>query len=124
MSDNGLMDLETQLRQAIHDGIREGVKSRLAGYNSPLEKLLADIFLAESASFRSLLHGAITSAMNDETFRQDMAGQIRKKLAALLVQKFGGELERHVNALKSDPVTRARITLAIEEIVKERSSTV
>jgi hypothetical protein len=39
-----------------------------------------------------------------------------------LVQRFGGELEKQVNALKSDPTTRARITIAIEEIVKQKTA--
>lgn len=40
-------------------------------------------------------------------------------LAKTLVQRFGGEIEKQVNVFKSDPTTRARITLAIEDIVKQ-----
>jgi hypothetical protein len=42
-------------------------------------------------------------------------------LAKVLIQRFGGEMEKQVNVLKSDPTTRARITLAIEEIVKQKT---
>lgn len=45
---------------------------------------------------------------------------VRTTLAKTLVQKFGRELEKQVNALKSDPTTRARITIVIEEIVASK----
>jgi len=48
-------------------------------------------------------------AINSRVFRE---------IQPVDVPGLGGELEKQVNVLKSDPATRARITLAIEEIVK------
>lgn len=118
------MDLEQVLEQAICEGMREGVKTRLGQYGSPLEKVLTDVFAAEHQQFRAIFHTAIKSAVEDESFRNEIIKAIHVKLAKILISSFGGELEKHVNALKSDPATRARITLAIEEIVKERSPSV
>lgn len=114
------MDVEKLLTNSIQDGIREGIKSRLGGYNTPLDKLLADILKEQDAAFREMLGGAIESAIGDESFREEIRAQVRHKLATLLVARFGGELEKQVNSLKSDPTTRARITLALDEIMKGR----
>lgn len=112
--------IEDQISNAIKDGIREGVKSKLGGYQSPLDKVIGEILTKYDGMIRTLLGGAIESAMGDEEFREQIRTQIRHKLASTLVARFGGEMEKQVNVLKSDPTTRARITLAIEQIVKER----
>jgi len=116
------IDVEKSIKNAVIDGIREGVKTKLTGYNSPLDKLIAECLEKHSREFRDLLEGGIASCCTDETFRNDIQTAVRHKLAQTLIQRFGGELEKQVNVLKSDPTTRARITLAIEEIVKSKVS--
>lgn len=114
------MDTEKILTEAICDGIREGVKSKLTGYNSPLDVMISDALKRHDQVFRDMLYKAVADAVSEKTFREQIAEAVRHKLAQTLIQRFGGELEKQVNVLKSDPMTRARITLAIEEIVKER----
>lgn len=114
------MDTQQQIIRAIEDGIRDGVKSKLGAYGGPLDKWINDVLASHDKQFRQLLSEAIDSAMMDTEFRADVIRQFRHKLGSVLVSRFGGELEKQVNALKSDPATRARITLAIDEIIKER----
>lgn len=113
------IDADKMLENAIRDGIREGVKSKLTqGYNSPLDKLVEGAVTANATKFKVLLEEAISTCVANEEFRQEVRDAVHRSLAKTLVQRFGGEIEKQVNALKSDPTTRARITLAIEEIVK------
>lgn len=116
------MDLEKTLTQAIQDGIREGVKSKLGSSygDNPLTPMIAEVLKKHDAAFRSMLSEALTEAVGDVQFRNEIKNAVRHTLAKTLISRFGGELEKQVNVLKSDPTTRARITLAIEEIVKER----
>jgi hypothetical protein len=111
------------LSRAIHDGIRESVTDKLKGYNSPIDKLLTAAIEKHNSAFRELLENAIGSAVADDEFRNHIAAAVRSNLAKTLVQRFGGEIEKQVNVLKSDPMTRARIVLAIEEIVKSHKET-
>lgn len=115
------VDADKMLTEVIKDGMREGIKDKLLRYNSTMDKLLESVIASHADEFRALLNGAIRSCISDETFCEQIRSSIRTTLAKTLVQRFGGELEKQVNALKSDPTTRARITLAIEDIVKERS---
>jgi len=114
------MDLDTDelLKRAMGDAIREGVKKQLVdGYSSPLMKLVTEAIGTHAATIRKLLEEGIASCVADPEFREQMKAAVRQQLAKTLIQKFGGELEKQVNALKSDPTTRARIVLAIEDIV-------
>ena len=111
------------LLNAVKDGIREGVKQKLtaSGYGqTPIDKVVSEAVNSHSDSIKQLLNECLVSAMKDDDFKEEIKCGVRKKLGVLLVAKFGGELEKQVNVLKSDPVTRAEITLAIDKIVKSR----
>jgi hypothetical protein len=114
------IDTDKLFENSIRDAIREGVKSKMSGYNSPLDKLVEASIKTHEASFRALLNDAVASCVTDDDFKDEICEAVRKSLAKTLVQRFGGEIEKQVNALKSDPTTRARITMAIEEIVKQQ----
>lgn len=112
-------NIDEVLNNAVREGIREGVKAKFnSSYGSPLAKLVDAAIEAKTSEFRGLLDESIASCMADPDFRSEIATATRTVIAKTLVQRFGGEMEKQVNALKSDPTTRARITLAIEEIVK------
>jgi hypothetical protein len=115
------MELDKLLLECVQQGIRDGIKSKLSqSYNNPLDKLIDQCLTQHDAKFRELVNAALTTTFEDTTFRKQVIDGVSHKLGTLLVARFGGELEKQVNVLKSDPSTRARITLAIENIVKSR----
>ena len=114
------LDAEKLLENAIRDAMREAAIEKLKGYNSPLDKMLAQAIETNSTSIRGLLTEALSSAVKDADFRDELTRAVRHNLSKTLIQRFGGGIEKQVNVLKSDPATRARITLAIEQIVAEQ----
>lgn len=120
------MNIETDklIERALADGIREGIKSKLSSHYSdnPVNKIVDAAISKHAPAFQAMLSECLTACMNNDEFRANVAESVRHTLAKTLVARFGGELEKQVNALKSDPITRSRITLAIEAIVKERSA--
>lgn len=113
------MNIEQQMQDWIREGVKEAIKSRLGSqYSSPVNSMVDEVIKKQCPDLAELLKEAIQSCVTDESFREEIKAGARKSLAKILVQRFGGELEKQVNALKSDPTTRARITLAIDEIVK------
>lgn len=115
------IDSDKIISDAFRDGIRDGIKKRLTdGYNSPLDKMLTAALEAYSIPFKQLLEHSVGTCLEDAEFREEIAVAVRHSLAKTLIQRFGGEMEKQINVLKSDPTTRARITLAIEEIVKSK----
>lgn len=116
------IDADQLLLNGLRDGLREAIKAKLSStYNNPFEKLMETAIAKHSDKFRGMLDEALSSALGDGEFRDTIRISVRSLLAKTLIARFGGELEKQVNVLKSDPTTRARITLAIEEIVKQAS---
>lgn len=112
------LNADQMIHDAIRDGLRKGIEERLTrNYSNPFDKVLTDCVDQEARNIRGIVSDAIKECVNDSGFVGELKKQLRTVLAKTLIQRFGGELEKSVNALKSDPTTRARITLAIEEIV-------
>ena len=113
------MSIETDaiFERALCDALRDGIKAKMTGYNSALSSLINDLITEKTGAIKAMFQSAISSAVCDPEFVAEIKAAVRTTLAKTLVQKFGGELEKQVNALKSDPTTRARITIAIEDIV-------
>jgi len=109
--------LESQVVQQARAAFREAIEKTLIGYNSPLNKIIEGVIGRNSLALDDLLSEAIAGLIRDAKFRQEMKDAARAKLAKLLIDKMGGEMEKQVNLLKSNPATRARITVAIEEVV-------
>ena len=112
------MDIQKLVEQTVKESIAAAVQTKLGAYGSPLDAIIADVIKQHDGPIRSLLLDSIGSAFRDDGFRGTVASAVRAKLARTLIERFGGELEKQVNQLKSDPLTRARITTAIDEIVK------
>lgn len=117
------INADEMLKRALGDGLRGAIKSQMSTvYNSPFSKLVEASIASHSQGFREILDEALKACLNDKDFRQEIVVAIRHTLAKTLVARFGGELEKQVNVLKSDPPTRARITLAIEDIVASKAT--
>ena len=111
-----------QLEQAVHDGVMKAVhETLLKSYNNPIGDMVKAAVENKSAGLSGLLDEALQGCVADDEFRREVKTGVRIQLGKLLVQRFGGELEKQVNELKSNPTTRAKITLAIDEIVKSAS---
>ena len=65
-----------------------------------------------------ILDKEVSQLIGGDGFRDLIKTELNKNLAKILIQKMGGELEKQVNTLKQNPQTRAKITLAISDIIE------
>jgi hypothetical protein len=116
------IDADKLIANAIREGLSKAVQERICGYQSPLNPTVDAVLNAKRDEFTALLRESLEDCLGDKSFRKTIADAVRTKLARTLIDRFGGELEKRVNELKSDPSTRARITCAIEDIVKSTTT--
>ncbi len=110
-----LVDTEELFLEAVKTGLRDAVKAKLQ-YAKLIDELLGSSRV--KAVGQELVDAAFDSMATDKEFRALLIAELKQSLAKTLVRRFGGEIEATVNRLKSDPVTRARIVLALEQCVK------
>ena len=113
--------LAGELLSAVRHSMHEAVAAKLTGYQSPLEPLLKVVVERHRAELEKMLEAAFVEAYSNTEVRAQIVEGVRHKIGRELVNKMGGEVEKQVNLLKSNPETRAKITLAIAEIVRGTS---
>ena len=112
------MNLEKDILQSINVAMGKAIESELVGYNKPLSLLTARVIEAHQDDLFKVIDCEVSKLIGGDDFRSVIKEQLNKKLAKTLIDRMGGELEKQVNTLKQNPQTRARITLAINDIIE------
>ena len=112
------MNLQEKILASVDVAMSKAITEELVGYNKPLSLLTADVIAGHRSELFNVIDCEVSQLLGSEDFRGVIKDQLNKNLAKVLIQRMGGELEKQVNTLKQNPQTRARITLAISEIIE------
>jgi len=110
-------EMEKQILEVAKKAISDAIVTELTGYNKPLSTLTANVISDNSGQLYTLINDEFSTLLNSDDFKVSLKEALNKKLAQTLISRMGGELEKQVNGLKSNPATRAKITLAIDNII-------
>lgn len=113
------MDIQEQIEKNVGEAIKKSLDSYLGGYQSPLNPIIAQVVKKHKPKLVEAVSSALDSLTSSESFKKELIEALNAKLARTIISKMDGELEKRLNDLRANPTTRARITLAIEKIVKE-----
>jgi len=114
------MDEKIILAQ-IKESVKDAIKSRLEGYNSPLNPFIDEALENNKEGLRKVFHSAFEKVVSSEEFKEAVITAFHHRVAKMLVSKLSGSVEKAVNALRQDQATQARMILAIENIVEENA---
>ncbi len=114
-----IADLDRRVLDAANKAITEAIVKELVGYKSPLSLIVERVISAHDAEIYNLVDSEVVNLLTAGDFRASLKEALNAKLARVLIQRMGGELEKTVNELKANPATRAKITLAITGIIDE-----
>lgn len=111
------LDLENEVVGAAHSAIVEAMKAKLSSYHTPLDELIKAVVTKHSSDIQARLDAAVSQALTGD-FGAALEDACAKKLAKVLISKMEGEIEKQANELRSSPEFRAKLTLAIGDVVK------
>lgn len=110
---------EDKFLKAAEYAIYESIQKMLANdYRGPVFEAVKSVGEKHQDKLEKIVETAYLSVLDSKSFEASVIRAMNDKLARNLVSGLGGEIEKRVNELKADPTTRAKITLAISEIVK------
>lgn len=113
-----MMDLQKQILDSVNGAMAAAITQELVGYNKPLSQLTASVIDSHKNNLFNIIDCEVTQLICGDDFRAIIKAELNKNLAKVLIQRMGGEMEKQVNQLKQNPQTRAKITLAISEIIE------
>jgi hypothetical protein len=117
MTDEKKEYLEKEIFNQVGDAIGKAIAERLTSYNTPLAPMIASVIESRNSEIRAMLNKAMDGVLIGD-FRTELQAACTHKLARVLISKMEGEIEKTANELRSNPEFRARLTLAISEVVK------
>jgi len=116
---NRIADLDQRILNQVNSAMEQAIVSELTGYQKPLSKIVERVISAHDSEIYSLIDTRVSTLLTANDFRQALQTALNDKLARILVSRLGGELEKRVNELRASPEARARITLAITQVIDE-----
>ena len=99
--------------------VEKVIAERFGGYSSPLNKIADQVIEDNSDKFKKIFEGALAYTLDNATFKKAVKEEFLHKVAKSMVGKLEGTVEKAVEKLRQDQTLRARMILAIENIIKE-----
>lgn len=109
------MDILSTTQSAIH----ESIKNVLTNYNSPLNKLVASVIDSHSGELRSIINESFVKVIQTEDFKESIISAFSHKVARTIISNNTGLFDKVSNELKQDATFKAKLALAVSNVVEE-----
>lgn len=111
--------LEQDILQTTQQAIGSAISSVLGGYNSPLQKLVTSVVDENSTFLRSVISDSFNEVIRKDEFKQSIVSAFSHKVARTIISNNTGLFEKVSNELKQDAVFKAKLSLAVSNVVDE-----
>ena len=112
------LNLEEEILNATKTILINGIKT-LDGYNNPTKSLVNLVIKEYEPSISSLFKDALEKAIRNDNFKEELQKLISQRIVRELVSQSESSIARIVQKMKQDETFRARLTLAVDNIVTE-----
>jgi len=116
---NAILTLQ-QAKEILFRSLAGEFEKAATSYNSPIQKIAYEILEENREQIKKEFNKALTESLNDKEFMIMIREEFKRKVAKVLVGKLEGEVTRVVDTLRQDQALRARMILAIQEIIDSK----
>jgi predicted oxidoreductase (fatty acid repression mutant protein) len=113
------VNLETEILRTAQTSMNEAIKSVLSAYNSPLTKLVALVIDKNTTFLRQIISDSFNQVIRTEEFKASIVSAFSHKVARTIISNNEGLFDKVCNELKQDSQFKAKITLAVANVVEE-----
>lgn len=112
-----MFDFEKEILNTARSSIDKSIMDSLTKYNGPLQKLCERVIVENDDYLYQLVKNDFGDFINSDGFKESLQDSIQSKISRVLVSSMGGEIEKRLNELRKDPATRAKITVALSNLI-------
>lgn len=113
------ISLEGDILKTVQLSVNESIKAVLTGYNSPMSKLVCSVIEDHNVELKSIFSNAFSSVIKTREFEQSIVSAFSHKIARSMMSMSDSLFEKVSNDLKQDVQFKARMVVAISNIVEE-----
>ena len=111
-------NLEEEILNATKTILINGIKA-LDGYNNPTKSLVNSVIEEYEPSISLLFKNAVETTIRSDNFKEELQKLISQRIVRELVSQSESSIARIVQKMKQDETFRARLTLAVDNIITE-----
>jgi hypothetical protein len=111
--------LEQDILKTTQLAINESITKVLAAYDSPLIKLVKSVVDENSNELRTIISDSFTQVIKTDEFKQSIINAFSHKVAKTIISNNDGLFDKVSNELKQDSIFKAKMSLAVSNIVEE-----
>lgn len=112
------LNLEEEILNATKTILINGIRT-LDGYSNPTKPIVISVIKEYEPSLSSLFKEAIENTIRSDNFKEVLQKLISQRIIRELVGQSESSIARIVQKMKQDETFRARLTLAVDNIVTE-----
>lgn len=113
-----MKEFEKEIVEVTKSLILGGLNS-LSGWNNPLTKLAETLIKDKFSLIESIFTNGLDDALKSEEFKSEVKKAIAQKVARTMVSESESCIAKSVQKLKQNEAFRAKLTIAIDNIVRE-----
>lgn len=111
--------LEQDILNTAQIAMQDSIKAVLTGYNSPLNKLVLSVVDENSKELRNIISDSFTQVIKTTEFKESIVNAFSHKVARTIISNNDGLFDKVSNELKQDAVFKARMAMAVSNVVDE-----
>lgn len=114
-----MTDLEKDILQASQQAISQSIRETLTKYDSPMVKLVKQVVDENSVELKGLISESFQKVIRTEEFKTSILSAFSHKVARTIISNNDGLFDKVSNELKQDAVFKAKMAMAVSNVVEE-----
>lgn len=111
--------LEQDILKTAQQAIGDSIQKVLTTFDSPLLKLVKSVVDENSLELRALISNSFTEVIRTKDFKQSIVNAFSHKVAKTIISNNDGLFDKVSNELKQDSIFKAKMSLAVANVVDE-----
>ena len=111
--------LEQDILSTVQSSIQGAIKESLTKYDSPLVKLVTTVVNEHSVQLKQIISESFDDVIKLDEFKESIRDGFSHKVARTIISNNDGLFEKVSNELKQDSVFKAKMALAVSNVINE-----
>jgi hypothetical protein len=116
---NAPSDLAVDILKVAQASVAKSLEAVLSSYDSPLAKLVKLVIEQNSAELKRLIDESFSSVIRTEDFKRSLVDAFSHKVSRTIISNNDGLFDKVSNELKNDQIFKAKMSLAVANVVEE-----
>lgn len=114
-----MTNLEKDILQAAQQATSAAIRDTLTKYDSPLVKLVKQVVEENNTELKALISDSFQKVIRTEEFKTSILSAFSHKVARTIISNNDGLFDKVSNELKQDAVFKAKMAMAVSNVVEE-----